>query len=59
MAQTAHKPEDFRLSKDQGEILNPSPHTTLHSNVATEEKSIYNSLRALVTQLAAASADEA
>ena len=58
MAWTAHKPEDCRLSKDQGESFKPSPHTTFCSNVVTEKKSSDSSLRALMTQLAAAPADE-
>lgn len=58
MAWTAHKPEECRLGKDQGESLKLSPHATFRSNVATGDKSSDSSLRALMTQLAAASADE-
>ena len=57
MAWTAHKSEDC-LGKNHSESLKPSPQTTFHSNVATGEKSSESSLRALMSQLAAVSADK-
>ena len=57
MAWTVHKPEDCRLGKDQSVSMKPSSHTIFCFNVATGEKTSESSLRALMSQLAAASAD--
>ena len=58
LAYTAHKPKDCRLDKAQNEHPKPSPNITFHSNVASEENSGESSLVALMSQLAAASANE-